>query len=166
VWVDHSHYRLGVRWSDVEDAEPALVSAIRSRFAAHRHHVLATLAPDGRPRQWGTEVGFHDGELWIGMPSDTAKFRDLARDPRCSLHCAPIDLDMIEGDAVVEADARLLEARSSREWIARHLDGVVPEAARVALLEPARLRLVTVSGDELVSRVWSPGSGLVEHRRR
>lgn len=153
-------------WSTFEDASELLADRVRARFAANRHHVLATVAADGRTHQWGTEVGFHEGEMWLGMPADTAKCRDLERDPRCSVHCAPIDVDMVDGDAVIEATARLLDDTTSHEWIAEATGHPVPDGARVVLLEPTRVRLVTVEGDELVIRAWSPASGLVEHRRR
>lgn len=153
-------------WSSFETASEALADRVRARFTAHRHHVLATVAADGRPRQWGTEVGFHEGEMWLGMPADTAKCRDLERDPRCSVHCAPIDVDMVDGDAVIEATARLLDDTMSSEWIAEAIGRPVPDGARVALIEPIRVRLVTVEADELVTRAWSPTSGLAEHRRR
>lgn len=153
-------------WSSFESADDGFAARARARFTAHRHHVLATVAADGRPRQWGTEVGFHQGEMWIGMPADTAKCRDLGRDPRCSVHCAPIDVDMVDGDTVVEAVARLLDDTESVAWIAEATGQPGPAGARVALLEPTRVRLVTVEGDELVTRAWSPTSGLVEHRRR
>ncbi|MGA1345526.1 MAG: pyridoxamine 5'-phosphate oxidase family protein [Ilumatobacteraceae bacterium] len=152
-------------WRHLSSDVPEFASLVHERFVAHRHHVLATLASDGRPRQWGTEVGVHDGELWIGMPADSTKCRDLHRDPRCSLHCAPIDVEMVEGDAVIEARARLLDGQASLAWLAQAIGAAAPEGAVVALLEPSRVRLVTVDGDELLTRVWS-GSGVVEHRRR
>ena len=153
-------------WSTFENASDVFADRVGTRFAANRHHVLATVGADGRPRQWGTEVGFHEGEMWLGMPADTAKCRDLERDPRCSVHCAPIDVDMADGDAVIEATARLLDDTMSSEWIADATGRPVPDGARVALLEPIRVRLVTVEADEFVTRAWSPMSGLVEHRRR
>ena len=107
----------------------------------------------------------HDGELWIGMSNDSTKCRDLRRDPRCSLHCAPIDVEMSHGDAVIEGRARLLDGQASVDWLTQAVGGAAPEGAVVALLEPSRVRLVTVDEDELVTRVWS-GSGVVERRRR
>jgi hypothetical protein len=47
------------------------------------------------------EPRFFENQLWIaGMPG-TAKFRDLALDPRFCLHTATIDTEVKEGDAKI-----------------------------------------------------------------
>lgn len=61
--------------------------------------MLATLRSDGYPRICPLEPRMFEDELWIaGMP-DTLKFRDLARDPRFSLHTATVDTHVSDGDA-------------------------------------------------------------------
>jgi hypothetical protein len=42
-----------------------------------------------------------EGQLWIGGMPGTAKFKDLVRDTRFSLHTATIDPEVKEGDAKV-----------------------------------------------------------------
>jgi hypothetical protein len=36
-------------WAEVERAAPGLAAAVRARFEAHRHHVLATCDGTDRP---------------------------------------------------------------------------------------------------------------------
>jgi hypothetical protein len=47
------------------------------------------------------EPQFFEGDLWLGGMPGTAKFRDLTRDPRFSLHTATVDSEVKEGDAKV-----------------------------------------------------------------
>ena len=63
--------------------------------------MLATLRPDGFPRISPMEPRFFKGTLWIGGMPGTAKFRDLVRDSRFSLHTATVDTQVTEGDAKV-----------------------------------------------------------------
>ncbi len=92
-------------WSDVERAAPDLAAAVRARFEAHRHKVLATLRADGSPRLSGIETTFKDGELWLGMMPDSRKVQDLRRDPRLALHTPPADADLTEPDARISGRA-------------------------------------------------------------
>jgi hypothetical protein len=75
----------------VAGSEPELAGAVREIFDAHRHKTLATLRADGAPRISGQEVGFVDGELWLGMMPGSRKAVDLQRDPRFALHSASVD---------------------------------------------------------------------------
>ncbi|MYT31031.1 pyridoxamine 5'-phosphate oxidase family protein [Streptomyces sp. SID8354] len=76
-------------WAAVEAAVPEFAAAVRARFGAYRHHVLATLRKDGAPRLSGLEADFRYGELWLGVMIDSRKALDLRRDPRFALHANP-----------------------------------------------------------------------------
>lgn len=78
-----------MNWSAFSSAEPELAQTVEERFTAFRHHVLATLRNDGSPRTSGMEVRFLDGELWLGMMTDSVKALDLRRDPRFTLQANP-----------------------------------------------------------------------------
>jgi len=86
-------------WSEVEAAAPELAAAVKGRIEGHLHHVVGTLTADGSPRLSGTEARFHDGQLWLGCMPKSVKARDLRRDARFALHSAPLDPEMIDGDA-------------------------------------------------------------------
>lgn len=167
-------------WSDLTAEAPDLAAAVRRRFDAHLHHVLATLRPDGAPRTSGLEVRIGDGEVWLGMMPDSAKSRDLRRDPRLSLHSAPVETDLRDGDAVIDGRAievtrdsgdRTAAERSLAAIIAGD-DDIGPE--QLALVEGADLyrvdltgvSLVRVEGEELVRTAWRPGRPPTSTSRR
>ncbi|HEU0073151.1 MAG TPA: pyridoxamine 5'-phosphate oxidase family protein [Dehalococcoidia bacterium] len=97
------------RWADVEAAEPEFAAAVRAKFDAYRHKVMATLRRDGSPRVSGIEVTFSDGEVWFGSMPGARKLADLARDPRLALHCTsddpPDDPTLWSGDAKLSGRA-------------------------------------------------------------
>jgi hypothetical protein len=156
-----------LRWSEVAEATPELAAAVQERFEAHAHHVIATLHADGRPRVSGTNVMFDDGYMWMGSMPDSRRGADLLRDPRCALHSAPLDEELGEGSG----DARV-EALAAR----------LPDDVAIALLREAwgedatidgdmmelritSMSLVTVEGEEMRVRSWSPDDGSRDVRR-
>ena len=89
-------------WDQFASAAPRIAEVF-----SHRHRAagslcfLGTLRPDGFPRISPMEPRFFEGQLWIGGMPGTAKFGDLVRDPRFSLHTATIDPEVKDGDAKV-----------------------------------------------------------------
>jgi hypothetical protein len=89
-------------WDEFATHAPRIAEVFARRHsAAGSLCMLGTLRSDGFPRISPMEPRFFDGELWIGGMPGTAKFRDLARDPRFSLHTATVDTNVAEGDAKV-----------------------------------------------------------------
>jgi hypothetical protein len=83
------------------DAPTVSTVFVRRHAAAANLCMLGTLRSDGWPRISPVEPRIFEGELWIvGMPG-TTKFRDLARDPRFTLHTATVDTQVADGDAKV-----------------------------------------------------------------
>ena len=154
----------GATWSEFEADAPDLATAVRARFEATKHHVLATLRADGAPRVSGTEVQFVAGRLYAGMMPGSVKSTDLLRDPRFALHANPGDGSMTGGDAKVGG-------------IAEHVTDPAELAIYVESVEPpdfflAHLRLTDVvltslhpDGDRLVIESWRPGSSVVRRER-
>ncbi|MFJ9369653.1 pyridoxamine 5'-phosphate oxidase family protein [Nocardia sp. NPDC101769] len=137
-------------WREFEHATPELAAAVRARFEATKHHVLATIRRDGAPRVSGTEVEFTDKDLKFGSMADAVKVRDLQRDGRCALHANPGDGSMDGGDGKVSGVAVEIPVREGNSF---RLD--IREAVHT-----------TVDGDELVIRWWTPNNGLREIRRK
>lgn len=152
-------------WSSFAAAAPDLAAAVRARFEAKKHHVLATLRQDGSPRVSGTEVQFHDGDLWIGMMPGSLKALDLVRDPRFALHGNPGDVSMEGGDAKVAGIAHEVTDGATRA----HWAGAVGPPPDFALFRLDLTEVVLVAlhpdGDRLTIDSWHPGRGLV-HRER
>ena len=156
-----------VRWSEVEAAVPELAAAVRSRFEAHAHHVIATLHADGRPRVSGTNVMFDAGYMWMGSMPDSRRGADLLRDPRCALHSAPLDEELADGsgDARVEALARRLPDDVAIELLREAWGDDATIDGDMMELTVRSISLVTVEGEEMRVLSWSPAKGLRDVRR-
>ncbi|GAA2144508.1 pyridoxamine 5'-phosphate oxidase family protein [Kitasatospora kazusensis] len=131
--------------------------AVRARFEAHRHHVLATLRKSGAPRVSGTEVRVVGADLTIGSMYGAVKALDLRRDGRFALHSNPGDGTMADGDAKISGVA--VEIVDEVEVSAYESDLPQPppgpyHAFRLGLTEVV---LTTVEGDHLLIRSWRPG---------
>ena len=89
-------------WTEFAAAAPRVAEVFARRHAATgRLCLLGTLRPDGAPRISPMEPAFFEGDLWLGGMPGTAKFADLVRDPRFTLHTATADPQVTEGDAKV-----------------------------------------------------------------
>ena len=74
-------------------------------FVAERHNgVLATLKRDGRPQLSNITYLWREGAAWISITAGRAKYTNLARDPRASLH---VTRDDFWGYVVLEGTAAL-----------------------------------------------------------
>ncbi len=172
-------------WGDFETAAPDLAAAIRGRFDGHLHHVLGTLTRGGSPRLSGTEARFHDGDLWLGCMPSSLKGKDLLRDPRFALHSAPVDVEMVDGDAKVSGTVTVVtDPQRIAEWLFAIGHGPDPDGpdladhdhadeqessigevlAFVCDIESATLTKVAV--DHLAISTWTPTGGPVEREAR
>jgi hypothetical protein len=155
-------------WFEVTDEVPSLAGAVKSRFTAHPHHVLATVHADGRPRVNGTNVFFTEGHLWIGTMPNAARARDLDRFPWCALHSAPLDEKLGDGsgDARIEARAVRLEPVMAQHLLSvTNPGGDGPRSGEFFELLVHSMSLIEVDGDSLAIRIWTAGSDEQEIRR-
>jgi hypothetical protein len=143
-------------WGEFEAEQPDLAARVRARFDVRKHKTLATLRADGAPRISGIEVEFEDGQLYLGMMPDSAKLRDLRRDPRLAVH-SPTE-DPPEGK---EADWAG-EAKIAGRAVEVAFPGApVEDASRFALdLTEVVLTHLNAAGDRLVIESWHPGRGV------
>ena len=87
-------------WEEFANAAPRIAEVFARRHAATGNLcMLGTLRPDGYPRISPMEPRFFEQQLWIGGMPGTAKFADLIRDPRFTLHTATVDTHVAVGDA-------------------------------------------------------------------
>lgn len=152
----------GTNWAAFAAAEPDLARTVEERFAAHTHHVLATLRKDGSPRTTGLEVKFLNGELWLGMMPDSLKARDLRRDPRFALQANPgPGTDMGGGDVRIAGRAVEVEPEDV-ETRARYAQEVQPpEPFHLFRTELTEVVRTSVEDEKyLVMHMWRPGEGL------
>jgi hypothetical protein len=150
-------------YDDFAKQAPELAAAVRARFEAEKHHVLATLRADGSARVSGTEVGFRNGELFLGSMPGARKALDLRRDARFALHAHTGDGTMAGGDAKVSG--RAVEA-TDEETLAAFRSAEQPAGPyHLFLLDLGEAVLTTVADDQLVVQLWRPGQPVRTTRR-
>lgn len=148
-------------WMTFRTEAPDLAAVIQGRFTSHLHHILATLRPDGAPRVSGTEATFFRDDVWLGSMPDSAKGRDLRRDPRFALHAAPIDTALTIGDAKLSGRALLETDPETSQAFARQVgreDGDL--GGDLFRLDLSEATLTRVDGDLLHVDTWHPGKGV------
>lgn len=143
-------------WQQFETEAADLAAAVRARFEATKHHVLATLRKDGSPRVSGTEVRIFGGDLTIGSMWAAVKARDLQRDGRFALHANPGDGSMAGGDAKLSGMAVEVVDEAG---LAAYSDETKPPPGQFHLfrLGLGEVVLTSVEGDRLVIQTWRPG---------
>jgi hypothetical protein len=152
-------------WEEFVAVAPRIAEIFLRRYeAAHSLCMLGTLRVDGFPRISPMEPRFFEGQLWLaGMPG-TAKFRDLARDPKFSLHTATIDPEVNDGDAkvwgVVEdvRDATLHQRYTEVLFEATGLDVRGQELEHLFAARIVGAAAVEVGGGHLDITLWNDGS--------
>jgi hypothetical protein len=154
-------------WAELERIAPELAATLQGRFAAHKHAMLATLRRDGSPRISGIETTFRDGELWLAMMPDSWKAADLRRDPRFALHAAPIDLDLVDGDAKVGGRAiEVADAESVARFTSEQDQELPPSGVGLFRADLTDASLTRVEGDWLVIDSWREGEPAKQRRRQ
>lgn len=143
-------------WIEFVGYAPKLAAAVTARFAAHKHHVLATIRQDGSPRVSGTEVEFcGDGTVRLGSMLNSLKARDLQRDPRFALHSNPGNHSMEGGDAKIAGTAVEL---TDPEALQKIFDAAPPELVpyHVFDLNIDEVALTTIVDDHMQIDLWRP----------
>lgn len=79
------------RWQQIEQEAVEFAAEVRARFDAGTNKTIATVRRDGSPRISGTEAGFVEGELVLGMMPGSMKLLDVRRDPRVALHSPTLE---------------------------------------------------------------------------
>ena len=162
------------RWADVEASEPDFAAAVRQRFDANKHKLLATLRADGSPRISGIETTWRGGDLWLGMMPGSRKLADLRRDPRLELHTSSEEADEADpgswsGDAKVTGRAiEELDATRRGQILADSATGGFEPSEvplfRVDIESVVRLTIGTPA-DHMLVELWRLGQPLQRTKR-
>ena len=155
-----------VAWDVFTEQAPRIAEVFVRRHAATGNLcMLATLRSDGYPRISPMEPRIFEGRLvLVGMPK-TRKFRDLARDPRFSLHTATVDTYVGDGDAKVWGDARNVQDEDLHKRFADHLFEESGFDLRGRKFDPfyvadiAGASSVEFKDGQLTITTWKPGEG-------
>lgn len=157
-----------MRWSELELAQPRLAALARQRLIAAGVVLVGTIRSDGTPRLSPVEPFLLDGELWLSMMWQSAKARDLMRDPRILVHSVIASRDGAKGEVKVRGIARaehdLAVQRRYARAVAASL-GWDPQPGRfhlfaVDISHIAVIRYDTDSGDQHAA-MWPPGRQFV-----
>lgn len=155
-------------WKEFEVDAPDLARAVRARFEATKHHVLAGLRKDGSPRVSGTEVDFVGDDITLGSMPGAVKARDLRRDGRFALHANPGDGSMDGGDAKLAGVAVGVPDphESAEEQPAADTAEGAPAGADFFRLDLREVVHTSIEDGQLLIRTWRPGEGVREVRRK
>ncbi|GAA3386585.1 pyridoxamine 5'-phosphate oxidase family protein [Cryptosporangium minutisporangium] len=145
------------KWEQFSAEAPDLAAAIKARFTATKHHVLATLRADGSPRVSGTEVEFRGPDLIFGSMWQARKALDLRRDGRMAIHANPGDGSMEGGDAKISGVA--VEVVAEAELSAFGDDQHPPEPSHLFQIDIREAVLISVDHERnlMIVELWRPG---------
>ena len=107
-----------IEWSRVQTMLDAGIAQGPGDGGPDRHTCwLATINPDGRPHVTAVGALWAEGCFWFETGERTRKGLNLARDPRCTLSVATVELDLVvEGTARVVNDPEVV-ARRAAQWV-------------------------------------------------
>ena len=146
-------------WADIERDAPELAERVRQRFDAGTNKTIATLRRDGAPRISGSELGFVDGEVVLGMMPGSMKLLDVRRDPRIAVHSPTVEPP---DDGAWPGDAKLAGTVVETDPPSR---GGPPGAHFKVDITEVVLTYVGTPADHLVVESWHPDRGLVRQTR-
>jgi predicted pyridoxine 5'-phosphate oxidase superfamily flavin-nucleotide-binding protein len=149
-------------WHQFEEAAPELAELGRQRFEATHVALLGTVRRDGSPRISPIEPYLVLDHLLLGMLAGSNKARDLARDPRCTLHSAVSDVNGSEGEfklhgrALLVTDPALLHGEYEAWWTA---DDASPSRVFSFDITSAAHIAWDIEKGKMTVRRWSPELG-------
>lgn len=153
-----------MHWSDMERAQPRLARLGQERLITPGVLLVATIRRDGTPRVSPVEPYLLDGDLWLSMMWQSAKARDLLRDPRILVHSVVTGPGDAGGEFKIRGTAR---AEHDQAVQRRYADGVArdlgwnPQPGRfhlfaVGISDVTFISYHPATGDQHVAR-WPPG---------
>lgn len=157
-----------MHWSDLERGQPRLAAVGHERLIAPGVLLAGTIRRDGTPRLSPVEPLLLDGDLWLSMMWQSAKARDLLRDPRILVHSVVTSRDGTEGEFKVRGTARAEDDPAAQR---RYADAVtasldwspVPGEFHLFAVDIGQvtfMRYDDATGDQFTA-MWPPGREFV-----
>jgi pyridoxamine 5'-phosphate oxidase-like protein len=145
-------------WSDIERTQPHLARLAQERLINPGVVLVATIRRDGTPRLSPVEPYVLDGELWLSMMWQSAKARDLLRDPRILVHSVITSRDGAEGEFKIRGTARLEDDQAVQR---RYADAVAASLGWNP--QPGRFHLFAVTISQVTFISYDPGGSGDQH---
>lgn len=152
---------MSMHWAEFSSISAELATAVRARFEANLHHVIATLGRGGSPRASGTEVRWWNEDIWLGSMPGSRKGTDLKRDPRYSIHSHPDTSELLDGDAKLAGTVELVDDATTRQAYSAFIEHPGGDPYDLFRLTVSSASLVKVSDDQthLVITSWTETTG-------
>jgi Pyridoxamine 5'-phosphate oxidase len=153
-----------MHWSDIEHAQHRLARLGHQRLIEPGVVLVVTIRRDGTARLSPVEPLVLDGDLWLSMMWQSAKARDLLRDPRVLVHGIVTSRDGADGEFKIRGTARTEDdpavQRRYAETVTSSL-GWSPQPGRfhlfaVDISQVSFISYDTATGDQHVA-LWPPG---------
>jgi hypothetical protein len=150
-------------WHEIEKDAPEFARRVRSRFDAGTNKTSASLRRDGAPRVNASEMEFSsDGEVTLGMMSDSMRLLDVRRDPRVAIHgptFEPPTDDPNSGPGDAKMSGQLIGIRPPADTPYQGAGFFIWGITEVALT------YVGTPAGHLVIESWHPGQGWERNTR-
>jgi hypothetical protein len=157
-----------MRWSELEDRQPRLMTKARERLLEPKVLLVVTLRKDGTPRLSPVEPFVLDGRLMLSMLWGSHKAADLHRDDRVLVHGIVTGPEGGDGELKLRGRAVAEDDRAVQERYAAAVADTLgwrPEVGRFHVFEVEVEHLAFVrydheTGDQYVA-TWPPGEEFV-----
>jgi len=147
-----------MHWSDIGNTQPRLARLAQEHLIGPGVVLVATIRRDGTPRLSLVEPYVMAGELWLSMLWQSAKARDLLRDPRILVHSVITSRSGAEGELKVRGSAR---AENDPAVQRRYADAVAASLGWNP--EPGRFHLFAVNISQVTFITYDPGGNGDQH---
>jgi hypothetical protein len=147
-----------MHWSDIGDAQPRLARLAQEHLIGPGVVLVATIRRDGTPRLSAVEPYVQAGELWLSMMWQSAKARDLLRDPRILVHSVITSRDGAGGELKVRGTAR---AENDPAVQRRYADAVAASLGWNP--QPGRFHLFAVNVSQVAFITYDPDGNGDQH---
>jgi len=150
-----------MNWQQFSERAPDLAEFGIERFRKHRVVLLGSIRKDGTPRLSPLEVPlFFEGGMYMGMMWQSAKAKDLLRDPRCLLHNAVTNPEGGDQEFKLRGRARAVTDRVLLDGIWHSITATMgfprPEQAHMFEMDIESAAAVKVEDNVMWIRSW-PG---------
>jgi hypothetical protein len=143
-----------MNWSEFEYAQPRLACVGSEHLIGPGVVLVVTIRRDGTARLSPVEPLVLDGELWLSMMWQSAKARDLLRDPRILVHSIITSRDGAEGEFKVRGTARAVTDPGVQRRYAATVTGTLGWSP-----QPGRFHLFAVDIRHVSFIAYDPATG-------